>query len=111
MSTLSWIIIFTGLGGVLSALAAGVFLLVSAPQARCLLPHLISFATGTLLGAALLGLLPHALEGGGPLEHRTRSVSRCWPASCCSSCWRSSCSGGTATTHDCEIAFATPGRA
>jgi zinc and cadmium transporter len=30
------------------------------------LPHLVSFATGTLLGAAFLGLIPHALEGAGP---------------------------------------------
>ncbi|MEO7774599.1 MAG: ZIP family metal transporter [Steroidobacteraceae bacterium] len=30
------------------------------------LPHLVSFATGALLGAALLGLLPEALESAGP---------------------------------------------
>src|SRR5215218_3762508 len=30
-----------------------------------MLPHLVSFATGTLLAAAFLGLIPHALEGAG----------------------------------------------
>ncbi len=30
-----------------------------------MLPHLVSFATGALLGAALLGLLPHAIEQVG----------------------------------------------
>ena len=30
-----------------------------------MLPHLVSFATGALLGAALLGLLPHAIEAAG----------------------------------------------
>jgi zinc and cadmium transporter len=37
------------------------------PVRRALvLPHLVSFATGTLLGAAFLGLIPHALEANGP---------------------------------------------
>lgn len=36
---------------------------------RLLVPHLISYAIGTLLGAALLGLIPHALESlaAGPV--------------------------------------------
>lgn len=63
MSLLTWIVLFCLLGGVLSVLAAAVFLVLSEPLRNRLLPHLISFATGTLLGAALLGLLPHALEG------------------------------------------------
>jgi zinc and cadmium transporter len=29
------------------------------------LPHFVSFATGALLGAALLALLPEAIEGAG----------------------------------------------
>jgi zinc and cadmium transporter len=65
MSTLSWIIAFTGLGGILSALAASVFLLMSAPRRAAWLPHLISFATGALLGAALLKLLPNAIQAAG----------------------------------------------
>jgi zinc and cadmium transporter len=63
MSLLAWIVLFCLLGGVLSVLAAAVFLVFSESLRNDLLPHLVSFATGTLLGAALLGLLPHALAG------------------------------------------------
>ncbi|MGI9246590.1 MAG: ZIP family metal transporter, partial [Steroidobacteraceae bacterium] len=66
MSILQQIILFTALSGVLSALAAGVFLLLGERWRGAVLPHLVSFATGTLLGAAFLGLIPHALEGAGP---------------------------------------------
>ena len=31
-----------------------------------MLPHFVSFATGALIGAALLGLLPEAMEAVGP---------------------------------------------
>jgi zinc and cadmium transporter len=65
MSALAWILVATTLGGVLSAVVAGLFLLVPAPRRAAALPHLISFATGALLGAALLKLLPHAIEGAG----------------------------------------------
>lgn len=65
MSTITWIILFTALGGVLSALAASVFLLMSAPRRAAWLPHLISFATGALLGAALLKILPEAIQAAG----------------------------------------------
>lgn len=61
MSLLLWIIIFCLLGGLLSVLAAALFLVLSESLRNHLLPHLVSFATGTLLGAAFLGLLPHAL--------------------------------------------------
>ncbi len=61
MTLLVWIILFSLLGGVLSVLAASVYLLLpDAPRQR-LLPHLISFAIGALLGAAFLALLPHAM--------------------------------------------------
>jgi zinc and cadmium transporter len=62
---LMWIVGFTLLGGLLSALAASVFLLTKASWRTALVPHLVSFATGALLGAALLGLLPHAIDGAG----------------------------------------------
>ncbi|HZF26274.1 MAG TPA: ZIP family metal transporter [Steroidobacteraceae bacterium] len=65
MSTLAWIITFTVLGGVLSVLIAGLVLLLPAQRRTAALPHLVSFATGALLGAALLKLLPHAIEGAG----------------------------------------------
>ena len=65
MGTLALIILFTALGGVLSVIFAGVFLLIpEEPRAR-ILPHLVSFATGTLLGAALLALVPDALMSSG----------------------------------------------
>lgn len=62
---LLWIIVFTLLGGALSALAAAVFLLFPAPVRVRLLPGLISFATGALLGAAFLALLPSAMSAPG----------------------------------------------
>lgn len=65
MFTLHWIIAVTVLGGVLSVLIAGLFLLLSERKRAALLPHLVSFATGALLGAALLNLLPQAVEGAG----------------------------------------------
>jgi len=65
MPLLSWVLLFCLLGGVLSVLAAAVFLLLPGTLRNRLLPHAVSFAIGALLGAALLGLLPHALEGAG----------------------------------------------
>ncbi len=61
MPLIVWIIIFCLLGGLLSVLAAALFLVLREPLRTHLLPHLVSFATGALLGAAFLGLLPHAL--------------------------------------------------
>jgi len=61
MPLIIWIIIFCLLGGLLSVLAAAMFLVLREPLRTHLLPHLVSFATGALLGAAFLGLLPHAL--------------------------------------------------
>jgi zinc and cadmium transporter len=65
MPLIGWIIVFCLLGGVLSALAAALFLVMKESHRNHLLPHLVSFATGALLGAALLGLLPHALDAQG----------------------------------------------
>jgi zinc and cadmium transporter len=66
MPLLAWILLFTVIGGALSALAASSFLLAPETLRARVLPHLVSFATGALLSAALLGLLPHAIEGAGP---------------------------------------------
>jgi zinc and cadmium transporter len=65
MPLIVWIIVFCLVGGVLSVLAAAVFLVLREPLRNRMLPHLISFATGALLGAAFMGLLPHALESPG----------------------------------------------
>jgi zinc and cadmium transporter len=61
MSLITWIILFCLLGGLLSVLAAALFLVLRESLRNQLLPHLVSFATGALLGAAFLGLLPHAM--------------------------------------------------
>ena len=65
MNTLIWIILSTLVSGVLSVLAAGIFLALPARARASALPHLVSFATGALLGAALLALIPHAVLGAG----------------------------------------------
>jgi zinc and cadmium transporter len=66
LSTLALILSFTAACGVLSALIAGGFLLLPEARRNAVLPHLVSFATGALLGAALLALLPHAIDAAGP---------------------------------------------
>jgi zinc and cadmium transporter len=68
LNTLGWIIFVTLASGVLSVLAAGLFLALPGRQREAVLPHLVSFATGALLGAALLALIPHAVLGAGS-EH------------------------------------------
>ena len=65
MPLLVWIILFTALGGVASAAFASAFLLLPEKTTARLIPHFVSFATGALLGAALLALLPEAMEGVG----------------------------------------------
>ena len=65
MTDLTWIIIFSLLGGVLSVIAASVFLLIPRQIQDRLLPHFVSFAIGALLSAAFLALLPHAAEVKG----------------------------------------------
>jgi zinc and cadmium transporter len=66
MNVLVWILVATAFGGLLSALLAGSFLTLSAERRARLMPHLISFATGAMLAAALLGLLPEAVQAVGP---------------------------------------------
>jgi len=61
MSSLTWILAATVLGGVLSVLMAGIFAFAAHPS---WVPRLVSFAVGTLLGAVFLEILPHALEFG-----------------------------------------------
>ena len=65
MPLLLWIILCSALGGIASAAFAVVFLWVSEERSARILPHFLSFATGALLGAALLALLPEAIEGAG----------------------------------------------
>ncbi len=56
----------SALGSVGGVLVASLFLLVGERNRSRVLPSLISYAVGTLLGAALLGLLPEALESRTP---------------------------------------------
>jgi zinc and cadmium transporter len=67
------IIIFTAVGGVLSVLAAGVFLLLPDKQRNKVLPHGISFAIGALLAVAFWGLIPEAFEAVKPEQFQTLS--------------------------------------
>jgi zinc and cadmium transporter len=60
LNLLLLIIIFTAIGGVLSVLAAGVFLLLPDKQRNTVVPHGISFAIGALLSVAFWGLIPEA---------------------------------------------------
>lgn len=64
MPLLVWILLFTALGGVLSALLAALVLRIRPERRLQMLPHLLSFAVGAMLGAAWLAVLPHALESG-----------------------------------------------
>jgi zinc and cadmium transporter len=63
MTTPAYIFLFALLGSLGAVAAAGVILVLPERVTRWLVPHLISYAIGTLLGAALLGMIPHALEG------------------------------------------------
>jgi len=66
LSLLFWIIPATLLGAVLSALLASVLLLFPPRTRTMLLPSLVSFAIGALLGAAFLDLLPEAVKSAAP---------------------------------------------
>jgi zinc and cadmium transporter len=65
MPLLVWIVLCAALGGIASAALAVVFLWISEALAARILPHFVSFATGALLGAALIALLPEAIAGAG----------------------------------------------
>jgi zinc and cadmium transporter len=61
-SALPWILGFALLGSVGAIGVAALFLLFPKRVRERLVPFLVSYATGTLLGASLLGLLPEAIE-------------------------------------------------
>ena len=76
MDTLLSIVAFTALGGVASALAAAVFLLL--PQARRdrAMPHLVSLATGALLATAHGGAGGHVIAQLCPATGAVRATWR-----------------------------------
>jgi len=71
MSTLAWIVVATLAGGVLSVLAAAAFALRAQPAQVSML---ISYAIGTLLGAAFLELMPQAFELSSSAERVSGTV-------------------------------------
>jgi len=67
------IIIFTAIGGILSVMAAAVFLLLPERHRNTVLPHGISFAIGALLAVAFWGLIPEAFEAVEPAQFQALS--------------------------------------
>ena len=65
ISTLSWIIIASLLGGVLSVSLAAIFAL---NVRTAWVPMLVSYAIGAMLGAVFLEILPHAFSVAGSVE-------------------------------------------
>jgi zinc and cadmium transporter len=73
VSLLVLIIIFTAVGGVLSVMAAAVFLLLPDHRRSMVLPHGISFAIGALLAVAFWGLIPEAFSKVKPEQFQALS--------------------------------------
>lgn len=65
---LAWIIVFSVLGSIGAIAGAALMLLFPESIRKSLLPCLISYATGTLLGAAFLGMIPKALQSAEPID-------------------------------------------
>jgi zinc and cadmium transporter len=70
---LALIIVFTALGGVLSVLAAALFLLLPERQQQAVLPHGISFAIGALLTVAFWELIPEIFTKASPSQFQSLS--------------------------------------
>ncbi len=66
MSLVLWILIFSLLGSVGAVAGASTVLLFS-ERRRTLVSSLVSYATGTLLGSAFLGMIPKALDRSSPV--------------------------------------------
>ncbi len=71
MNTLSWIILATLAGGILSALVASLFA-IKAKASQ--IPMLVSYAVGALLGAAFIEVLPHAFRQSESIESTAMTV-------------------------------------
>ncbi len=68
MELLVYIIIFSSLGSVFSVFLASIVLLLPDRIRMILIPWLVSYAAGTLLGAAFLGMLPKAILLSGNVQ-------------------------------------------
>ena len=71
MNTLSWIIVATFAGGILSAAVAALFAIKAKPAQ---VPMLVSYAVGALLGAAFIEVLPHAFYQSDSIEATAATV-------------------------------------
>lgn len=60
-----WVVLFSVLGSVGAIVFALFFLSVGSKYQEKLVSHLVSFATGTLLAAASLGMIPTAISNSG----------------------------------------------
>jgi len=69
--SLLWIISLVTLANIASLILASAWMFLAKKPKESLLQLLISYATGTLLGAAFLGLLPHALNEAPVLKVTT----------------------------------------
>ncbi len=65
---LGYIIFFSLLSSIGSVLISALFLVFPDEIQKNIIAKCISFATGTLLGAAFLGLIPHAAESFGDIK-------------------------------------------
>lgn len=70
-STLTWIVLFSLIGGVLSVSGAA---LVALNVTKVRVPMLISYAIGAMLGAVFLEILPHAIEEASSPKVMTTTV-------------------------------------
>ncbi|MDP1831681.1 MAG: ZIP family metal transporter [Geothrix sp.] len=64
---MGWLILFSLLGSVGALIGAALLLAFPDTVRQRLLPCLLSYATGTLLGAAFLGMIPKGLEKAPPM--------------------------------------------
>lgn len=71
MSTLTWIVAASLLGGALSVVAAA-FVALNARTAW--IPMLVSYAIGAMLGAVFLEILPHAFRAASSVENMATTV-------------------------------------
>ncbi len=71
MSTLSWIVLTSLVGGVLSVLGAAAITYLIGPASVSIL---VSYAIGALLGAVFLEILPHAMEGSSNVHGLTATI-------------------------------------
>lgn len=70
-STLTWIVLFSLIGGVLSVSGAA---LVALNTNKVRVPMLISYAIGAMLGAVFLEILPHAIEEASSPKVMTTTI-------------------------------------